>query len=366
MTTTTMASPTESRDLLGAAASSDVLFVEPKGGPRKFESLEGDAVRLVIGDRPVAASKLEGRRLKRLGIQGVHAGKSRLRFAELVVDITVADVMALDENGEPVDLARSHASISRTLPKALAEPGARVDSDALRWLVAAPSGSLPSDLEVTSAAPDGSVLDTLPELPLEKVTCPPSLGEGLKCRQTALVRATGDVIDRSHPESRTDSLLAEVGGRLIVGIEHSMTSLRVGGPRHTALGPLERYRGHLRMRLVRLAKGGTPPVGGDEVGAMAIARQEIRTASGLWGQCGIHFGYGKDLDMQIVDPPPPHLIAVGCDLGAPASGGEIRFRAGKDIVRVTTHDKDTPTVVANRLARAVRKSGSRPQSAPMR
>jgi hypothetical protein len=345
------------QDRIKGAAESDVLYVEPKGGARKLEAIEGDAVRVVIGGKPVDPKTLTGRRVPRLGLQGLRAGTSRVRFEKLVVSVTVVDVLALDKNGEPVDLARSHASVSRVLPATLAEPGFLGDPDALSWLTAGPEGSLPEELEIASAGPDGTVLDTLPRVRLEKVTCPSAVGTGLICRRTPLVRATSDVIDRSHPDSNKNSLVAEVGGRLLVGFDQSITSLRVGGPRHTALGPLDRYRGRLRVRLVRLAAGGSPPVGGDDAGALAVGRREVQIASGLWGQCGVHFGYGRDLDVQVVDPPAPHLLAVGCDFGTPASGGVISVRAGKHVVELKTKAGETPTQVANRLAIALQKLG---------
>jgi hypothetical protein len=172
------------------------------------------------------------------------------------------------------------------------------------------------------------------------------------------VRATSDLIDRSHPGSYTRSIRAEVGGRLIVRAEgKKAASIRVGGPRNTAIGPLGRYRGRLRIRILRLGSGGAPAIGGNEKGAIALALDEVRTANGLWGQCGIHFGYGEGLDIAVVEPPPPHLIAIGCNLGLPASGGEIRFRAGGKRFKVATRVGQSPTEVANAVAAAVRAAG---------
>jgi hypothetical protein len=349
---------------LKTAAESDLLFVEPKGGARKLEAIEGDAVRVLVSGKPVEPKTLIGKKLTRLALQGVHAGTTKVKFEKLTLELVVVDVLALDKNGEPVDLARSHASVSRVLPATLVEPGSAGDPDALRWLVAGPAGSLPGELEVASASPDGTVLDTLPDVLLTTVTCPSHVGTGLFCKQTPLLRATGDIVDRSHPDSSKDSLVAEVGGRLLVGFDHSMTSLRVGGPRHSALGPMDRYRGRLRVRLVRLAAGGAPPVGGDDAGALAVGRREVNVASGLWGQCGVHFGQPKDLDIQIVDPPAPHLLAVGCDFGTPASGGLLSVRAGKHVVRVQTKAGQTPTEVAHQLVLALEKVGLRASVSP--
>src|SRR6185295_1611035 len=111
-------------------------------------------------------------------------------------------------------------------------------------------------------------------------------------------------------------------------------SVRVGGPRETAVGSIERLRGKLRFHVLRSARGGMPAIGGDDAGARALARAEIDVASRLWGQCGIHFGPPAAQEIQIHDPPPTYLLALGCELGLPASGGEIRFSVGGRRVRV--------------------------------
>jgi hypothetical protein len=52
----------------------------------------------------------------------------------------------------------------------------------------------------------------------------------------------------------------------------------------------------------------------------------------MWGACGVSFGPLDQLDAAVVDPPRPHLLAMGCDHGLPASGGTVRFRVeGREI-----------------------------------
>lgn len=277
------------------------------------------------------------------------------------------EVLPADSQGERVDLARSHASISRTLPGSLGGDGApaRADPDALQWYVVGPERALPDALRVVSLRPSGEPLDHLEHVVLSASPCPEWVSKGLSCRRTPLIRATADWIDRSHPGSASRSLQAEVGGSLVVQIEgQKPVIIRVGGPRRTQLGPIERYRGQLRVRLVRMAPGGALPVGADPAAALAIARAEVRAASSLWGQCGIHFGSERELDIKIVDPPPPHLLAVGCDYGLPASGGSIQFRAEGREIRVRTELGQTPTEVANAVAQAVRKRGLRAEVSP--
>ncbi|HKO53072.1 MAG TPA: hypothetical protein VJV79_35425, partial [Polyangiaceae bacterium] len=69
-------------------------------------------------------------------------------------------------------------------------------------------------------------------------------------------------------------------------------------------------------------------------------------------------------DIQVVDPPPIHLVAIGCDSGLPASGGQISFRVQGRRVQVATRAGETPTVVAQRLARALHKLGLSPRISP--
>jgi hypothetical protein len=67
----------------------------------------------------------------------------------------------------------------------------------------------------------------------------------------------------------------------------------------------------------------------------------------------------KGPDVEVVDPPPAALIAVGCDAGLPASGGQISLEAAGRRIRVSTRAGDMPGVVAERLAQALRGAGLR-------
>jgi hypothetical protein len=175
---------------------------------------------------------------------------------------------------------------------------------------------------------------------------------------TPAIRAASDEVDRSHPESSGQSLRADVGGRLIVRSgERKVASIRVGGPRATPLGPIGRYRAKLRVRAVRAVPGGAVPVGGDEAGALELSRREVRVAAGLWGQCGITFGPLADLDVKVVDPPPAHLLAIGCNLGLPASGGTITLSVAKRRVSLQTRSGDRPSDVAQAVKAAIVRAG---------
>lgn len=340
------------------AAADDVRWIE-LGHSEELRAIDGP-VRVIVHGRPLHGRLARPLRVRRLGLQGVENGVGVVELGKVTLHVRVLGLAAVDDTGAPIDLARSHASISRVLPSELAAPGAPPDADALSWVAIGPPGSLPAAVAIQSTLPEGGQLDELPHVPLKKTSCPRHTAKGLACAGTLPIRVTSDRVDRSHPGSASHSLLGEVGGRIEVAVGgRTVASVRVGGPRHTVLGSIGRYRAHLRVRVVRLMPGGSAPIGGSTKGAIAIARHEVRTASRLWGQCGIHFGYGKLLDVKVVDPPPPHMLAIGCDLGLPASGGRIAFRAGKRVFKLATHPGQTPREVANALAAKVRRAGLR-------
>ena len=245
-------------------------------------------------------------------------------------------VRAIDGAGKIIDPARSHASLQRTPPDRLGDdPFADLsDPDALRFLVIGPARDLPTTVDVVSLAPSGDVVDGLPSVPLGHVACPEDVPKGLTCGSTRPIRAVADDIDRAHPMVADRSIKAKLGGALSVTATggRRLQTVRIAGPRASELGPLERYRARLRVLIVRARPGGPPPMGGDDAGAIALVRAEAERANALWGACGVSFGPIEELDARVVDPPRPHMIALGCDHGLPASGGEIRMRVdGREI-----------------------------------
>jgi hypothetical protein len=133
--------------------------------------------------------------------------------------------------------------------------------------------------------------------------------------------------------------------------------VRVLGPRSSPIGPIGRLRATLRPFVVRVAPGGGPSIGGTDAGAVEAVRSELAAASAIWAQCGVSLGDPRQLDVHVVDPPPPHLLALGDGLGLPASGGEIRLRAdGRALVVVTAGGEDAGQVAAD-VARAAERAG---------
>jgi len=172
------------------------------------------------------------------------------------------------------------------------------------------------------------------------------------------LRVVSDDIDRNHPLVKDRSVRADVGGTLIVSAGgRTFGSIRVGGPRMTPVGPIARLRGKLRIVIVRHRPKGAPPFGTDDEGANVLARRQLGLANALWGQCGINFGEESDADIRIVDPPPTYLLALGCDVGLPSSGGEIRVRIDGHDVRADLKPRMTPRSAARTVARAIEQAG---------
>jgi hypothetical protein len=276
-------------------------------------------------------------------------GLARAASADVAVSV-------LDAWGKSVDMGRSNASIERTPPERYVDgpPMASVDPDAIRFVLAGPASELPAGITIVASDIGGAEIDRL-DIAVADTACPANLGP--TCRATPLVRAVADDIDRSHPLVKERSVRAEVGGKLAVSLGGRVSAIRVGGPRMTPAGPMGRLRGSMRIIIVRDRAKGSLPFGVDEAGAKLLARRQVGLANALWGQCGINFGPESEADIRIVDPPPTHLIALGCDAGLPASGGEIRVRIDGHDIRTELHAQMTPRAAARAVARAVEQAG---------
>jgi hypothetical protein len=343
----------------------DLVFVEGAGRPLRPKAVPSLVVR-VVTDREVLAPGARTVAYTRLGLQGLSAGRTEVDLDTRRLDVVVCELSAREAGGAVVDLATSHASLSRTLPSSLAkEVDGSVDHDALAWLAVCPRGFLPGSISVTSFDPSGARMDRLMGAPLTPMACPNGTGDGLECAESEPIRATADAVDRLHPAARARSLRAEVGGRLVVLADgRKAASIRVGGPRRTALGSLGRFSAKLRVHVLRASAAGQSSVGGDERGALGVASAEVHTAGLLWGQCGIHFERNGEPQARVVDPPGPYLLAVGCEAGLPASGGVIAFAAEGKPIRVSTRASDAPVAVAHAVARAVEAAGLRATVSP--
>ncbi|WP_050432253.1 ImmA/IrrE family metallo-endopeptidase [Chondromyces crocatus] len=319
------------------------------------------SLRLLVDGRALTPGARVPPGAQRIELQALRPGSHDLRLFGQSLRVSAVEVRALDGAGKAIDLARSHASLQRTPPDRLGDdPLADLDDpDALRFLVIGTADDLPTTVDVLSLAPSGEVMDRLADVALGHVSCPTDIVPTLVCGSTRPIRAVVDDIDRSHPVIADRSLKTRLGGALVVAAPGGgkLQMIRVGGPRASAVGPIERYRARLRVHLVRARAGGRPPVGADDADAANLIRGEVERANMLWGACGISFGSPDDLDIRVVDPPRAHLLALGCDHGLPASGGEIRFRVdGREIsVRVNAGMK--PAAAARVVAAAVNAAG---------
>jgi hypothetical protein len=282
---------------------------------------------------------------------------------EWTLAIDVHGIGVRDGEKKPVDMARQHASIERTPPARidLDDADHRFDDpDALRVVTTSPEGAAPlGALTVDSLAADGGSLDVIRDVKLLSVACDPSMAAGATCSASAPLRLVVDDVDRSHPLVATRSVRAEVGGALVVrdASGKKLQAIRVAGPRTSGAGPLGRHRLTIHPVVMRLTPGGAPAVGGTDQGAIAALKQELSLASATWGQCGISFGPVTQMDVKVMSPPPPYLVAIGDDVGLPASGGEIHLRIEGRPLSITTKKGWSTRQVALELQRTAQRLG---------
>jgi hypothetical protein len=271
-----------------------------------------------------------------------------------------AELRVIDSEGQRLAGANLQASLSRTLPEELGTlPGP--DRDALRFLLIGPPDSSLEALEVLTFSAQGRPLDVIVNFRAEPVTCPDGVAPEQVCRQTLPLRLVADALERNHPALKARSLRAEVGGSVRVALAgRRLLELAVAGPRRAHGSPLGRLRARLRVLVLRGRAGGAPAVGGTDAGARRLLEQELASTAGLWGQCGLELGATAKTSIELVDPPKTQLLAVGCGMGQPASGGIVRVQTGRKTVALETHAGESPVSVALRLAQALGAGGKPP------
>jgi hypothetical protein len=269
-------------------------------------------------------------------------------------------VFAVDGVGRLSPPATWRASMQRLPPAEVpVDPVmAHGDPDALRYLFAGRADQLPSVIDIDGISEPGARTGALSSLALQGVACPDGV-RGPSCAVTAPIRVVADEIDGQHPLVRSRSIEGRLGGRLALRHHGGPTIARVpiDGPRQSPIGAIDRHRAQVRFTMVRLAPGGSPPVGGDDDGSRRVARAALERINGMWGSCGISFGPSAQLEVRIVDPPPAHLLAVGCGHGLPASGGRLRFRVDGKPISVPIDRGMRPRAAARRVAARLRERG---------
>lgn len=325
---------------VAAAARADLVAIDPKYVGGAFVASSGmEKARIVVNGKALAwGEKLPAG----AQLQGLAPGRTLItartsRGQEIGLALDVHGIAARDGQKKAVDFTREHASLERLPPSRIDLDDADRsydDPDALRITVTSPPGASVGVLNVESVSADGSSLDTLKDVKLAQVTC----GDGLICSASAPLRFVVDDVDRVHALVVARSLRAEVGGAIVVrdGAGKKLQALRVSGPRSTPVGALGRQRLSVRAVVMRLSQGSTPSVGSTDAGAVAAIKQELAAASATWGQCGFTFGPSAQMDVKVASPPPPYLVAIGDDIGLPASGGTIKMKVeGKPITFTT-------------------------------
>lgn len=356
--------PDSDGDFVSPAARADLLTLDGRYAGVTLTPQSGrESARLVVqgralawGDRVPAGAQLQGLVPGRVELTARAAGR------EWTLSVDVQGIGVRDGEKKPVDMARDRASIERTPPVRVdLDDADRAfdDPDALRVFTTSPGSRALGTLTVDSVSAEGATLDVIRDVRLTSVACEPGVSPGATCAASAPLRLVVDDVDRAHPLVANRSLRAEVGGALVIrdGTGKKLQAIRVAGPRKSAAGPLGRHRLTIHPVVMRLTQGGAPAVGGTDAGAIAALRQELALASATWGQCGITFGPITQMDVKVMSPPPPYLVAIGDDVGLPASGGEIRMRIeGRSVVVVTKKGWSTRQV-ALELQRAAQKTG---------
>jgi hypothetical protein len=293
---------------------------------------------------------------------GIGAAFAPLRaFAE---EPAALRVLALAADGSSIDPSNGHLAFSREIPRAVTHDQRAADeSDAVR-LVFIGLGGTPGPVQVSTYRSNDSLIDTLSSPTLSPQACPDE-AHSAPCWVTPPVRLTPDRLDRDYSVAKARSLEAELGGELRVEVAgRPVGRWRVGGPHSAAFARFERLSARLRVHILRVSPGGAPAIGGDSVAAINVARAEVAAASKLWAQCGIDLEGRTGAEIEVVDPPPTGLLAIGCDAGLPASGGQLTFDVAGHRLRVASHAGEPPLVVAERLARALRGLGLHAELSP--
>lgn len=341
--------------------SNDLFELPRPTGTNRSVVVRGVAVRVLVDGRPLVGTQVASS-ASRISVQGVRPGHADVDAFGRTFRFATIDVRPVDGQGTDVDPARSHASFERTPPDRLkGSPYANSDDvDALRFVLVGQPEDLPPHMRLVARDPSGAVVDVLDAVAFGSVSCPDGTASTLACGSTAPIRIVPDEIDRNHPTTVSRSLRAVLGGSVDLVLPttgRKLGAVRVGGPRQTTIGPLVRYRGHLRVFLVRSKVGGPPPIGSDDAGALLVARAEVAQASALWSACGIGFGPTSELDVAIVDPPRSYLVALGCDHGLSAAGGKVRVRVDGREVSAVIERGVTPSGAARVLAASITKAG---------
>jgi hypothetical protein len=356
--------PDAEADVLAPAGRVDLVTLDARYAGATLTPRSGaESTRVLVNGKPLAWGERVPAGAQLQGLATGHASiLARSATREWTLSVDVHGIGLRDGANRAVDLARDHASIQRTPPARidLDDAGRTFDDpDALRVVLTSPEGSSLGSVTVDSLSAEGASLDVLRDVKLISIACADTMPSGTRCSASAPLRLVVDDVDRAHPLVAERSMRAEVGGALVVrdAAGRKLQAIRVAGPRSSSAGPIGRHRLTIHPIVMRLNAGGAPAVGGTDAGAITALRAELALAAATWGQCGISFGPITQMDVKVVSPPPPYLVAIGDDVGMPASGGKIHMRIEGRAVDVTTKKGWSTRQVALELQRAAQKIG---------
>jgi hypothetical protein len=356
--------PDGQADVLAPAGRADLVTLDARYVGATLTPRSGrESARVLVNGKPLAWGEKVPAGAQLQGLSTGHVSiVVRSPNREWTLALDVHGVGLRDGAKKALDLAGDRASMQRTPPARVDLDDADrsfEDPDALRVVTTSPEGSSLGAVTVDSLSAEGASLDVLRDVKLISVACTDKMPSGARCSASAPLRLVVDDVDRGHPLVAERSIRAEVGGAIVVrdASGKKLQAIRVAGPRKSSAGPIGRHRLTIHPVVMRINAGGAPAVGGTDAGAIAALRAELALASATWGQCGITFGPIAQMDVKVVSPPPPYLVAIGDDVGMPASGGTIHLRIEGRAVDVTTKKGWSTRQVALELQRAAQKAG---------
>jgi len=238
------------------------------------------------------------------------------RAGEVSVEQAALDVRWMDASGAPMG---DGVPLAIHLPE---DPWTRASESPRRFRleVIAPPGRPSVRVSLRVRHPGGS------GYAVEGIELSPGPGGRLVSRWFVAVSDPEDLLLAGPGE---DAILVGLGdaveARVRRGGGRAVVSERIVGGAGGRADPLSVLRLDLAIKVLRVAPGGRPVVGGDEEGAVALAVHQLRIAGQVLARCHIAIGDPGPGAVELVDPPGPGLIVVGDEHGLTSAGGVVRL-----------------------------------------
>jgi hypothetical protein len=181
--------------------------------------------------------------------------------------------------------------------------------------------------------------------------------------RSPFLRLVADATDSSAPDVGFQLLRARLTDRVLAslwGAQGVVAEQRVGGQGRGDLRDV--LRGRLRILVLRNGRGAQPVIGKSDADAIELARRQVEIANEIWAQCFVDFGEPALTKVDVVDPPPPALLAVSDLDGLPARGdGAVTFLVGgKRVGPIQLGAGALPEQTAQRIAQSLAALGFAP------